>query len=637
MCVSKNLTKEGHEERVIVTLVSQEPKIHIHNENFSDPEIQISFHVAQDVERPLDELHKSKAKPNEDQWFFFNWENVSPSVHFLVVNITSETEQCATVKIRNSSCSQFKENIQELDHGKYLTMTKRAAVIVPREQYPEIFYLSVLAETDDTPCGLPGNKTGRHRIKQFEFNIHKHHESPGFLFLPLLVIPICSVLFILGSIYIKYNDQHRTTSTSVRNRTDTLESMGSASPAEINTENGDHDSEELMQSSDFDIPHTRVDFIPIILTLIVLPVFLDILSTRLEQYNKFGQLDTCTFNIECSFPVGPFPDIGRAATCSAYFFMGVTLLLLLFTHHRKHLMKNNPDLITGIRHDYDIFQAIAYSLISQGIIGFIYHICPNENVESLADMFVLIAIAYSCQKIHQNRHPDVRHKIFHPLYVTVFCIGLHGILNMFVHRETMATWITFGSLYLLHIIVIPLQFVLLDCLEIGFHPLLIYNRLPLFSVKYNKVCSTQKLMGVVGILLNLLVLILSVVLQPPNFMVCLLSAFSVNLLLYLIYYVLMKTVHYEEKITHVHAGLLTGVVLTWVVALYYLVCHTSIAPGIAPALSRESAKPCVVLEMFDGHDAWHFFSAAALFLTNFLVMIVDDCQANTQTSRMHVF
>ena len=99
----------------------------------------------------------------------------------------------------------------------------------------------------------------------------------------------------------------------------------------------------------------------------------------------------------------------------------------------------------------------------------------------------------------------------------------------------------------------------------------------------------------------------------------------------------MKTVHYEEKITHVHAGLLTGVVLTWVVALYYLVCHTSIAPGIAPALSRESAKPCVVLEMFDGHDAWHFFSAAALFLTNFLVMIVDDCQANTQTSRMHVF
>ena len=645
MCTSKNLTTEI-QERVIVTVVSQEPKVHIHNENFSDPEISVSFHEAQDAQRPLNDVLHKKAKPNEDQWFFFNWEDTHPSVHFLVVNITSETKQCATVRIRNSSCSIYKENIKEFDQGQYLTMTTRAAIVVPRDQYPEVFYLSVLAETDDTPCGLPGNLTGRSRIKPYEFNIHKHHESAGFLFLPVLVIPICSILFILGSLYIKCNDVLRTTSTTDRDRAGTLESLGGTleslntnAPAEIHTQNGRSDSctEGLVTVGDYDIPHTRVDFIPVILTLIVLPVFLDILSTRVERYQKFGELDACTFNIECSFPFGPFPDIGRAVTCSSYTLMGITFLLLLFTHHRKHFIKNNPDLITGVRHDYDIFRAIAYCLISQGIIGFVYHVCPNENVESLSDMFVLIAIAYSCQKIHQNRHPDVRHKIFHPLYVTVFCIGLHGVLNMFVHRETVATWVVFGALHLLHIVVVPLQFVLLDSMEISFHPLLIYSRLPLFGMKFSKICGVQRVVGVAGIILNLVIMLCAVILQPSNFMVYLLSTFSVNMVLYLVYYVLMKSVHYREKITHTHVGLVTSVILVWLIALYYLVFHTSIAPGIAPALSRESAKPCVVWEMFDGHDAWHFFSAFALFLSNFLVMIVDDCQAGTQTSHLHVF
>ena len=637
MC-RKNLTEEL-EERVIVTLVSQEPKIHVHNPNYSDPEIYVNFHHAQDARRPLDISHRGKAQPNEDQWFFFSWEDVPSKVHFLVVNVTSETEQCATVRVRNSSCAQFQENINQLDHGRYLTMTKRASIIVPRDLYPDIFFISVLAETDDTPCGYYRNVTGESRAKPFEFNIHRHHESPGFLFLPFLVLLLCAMLFVSGTIYIKLDYSRRTTSTSQRDRTETLESMGSAAVAEINTENGKPDSitEELMTLGDFDIPHTRVDFIPLILTLIVLPVFLDILSTRVEQYRVFGQLDACTFNTECSFPVGPFADIGRALTCSSYAFMGITLLLLLFTHHRKHLIKNNPDLITGVRHDYDILRAISYSLIAQGIIGFIYHVCPNENVESLSDLFVLIAIAYTCQKIFQNRHPDVRHKIFHPLYVTVFCIGLHGVLSMFTHRETVVTWVVFGGLHLLQIIVIPLQFILLDTLEIGFHPFSLYNRLPLFTMKWSKVCLTQCAVGAAGIVLNLIVMLCAVILQPPNFMVYLLSVFAINMLLYLIYYFSMKTAHYEEKVTAWHVVLLAAVVITWIVALYYLVFHTSIAPGIAPALSREGAKSCVILEMFDGHDAWHFYSSTALLLTNFLVMIVDDCQASTQTSHLRVF
>ena len=58
LCIHIILT-ESKEERVIVTVVSQEPKIHIHNENFTDPSIQVS-NVAGDALRPLDSPHQSK-------------------------------------------------------------------------------------------------------------------------------------------------------------------------------------------------------------------------------------------------------------------------------------------------------------------------------------------------------------------------------------------------------------------------------------------------------------------------------------------------------------------------------------------------------------------------------------------------
>ena len=72
----------------------------------------------------------------------------------------------------------------------------------------------------------------------------------------------------------------------------------------------------------YDIPATRVDLVPLTLSLIVLPVFLDILSTWLERYQRYGDLDACTFNVECTFPVGPLADVGRAVTCSCYVFHG---------------------------------------------------------------------------------------------------------------------------------------------------------------------------------------------------------------------------------------------------------------------------------------------------------------------------
>ena len=646
MCNTRNLS-QSRDEHLLFTIVSQEPLIHVHNPNFSDPVISINVKVAQDAFRPLGESHAASAAPNEDQWFFFSWEGISDAIHFVVVNVTSPTRQCATVAIRNTSCALNKENILEYDHGLHMTMTRRAAIIVHRDKFPEVFYVSVLAETDDEPCGLPANFTGRSRTKSYVFNIHEHDESIGFLFLPLVIIPICSMVFIFGSIYLKYsNEKDKKTANNQhdRERSETLESI--PSPAQIQTTDDqqrratlDSLTDELMPMTiaGFEIPHTRVDFIPLIISLIIVPVFLDVLSNKMDQYHKYGMLDACQYNMECSFPVGYLPDVGRAVTSLTYVFVGFTLLLLVFAHHRRASLQNVSDFISGVQHDYDMLRAISYCLIFQGFIGFIYHVCPNESVESLADVFLLLAVSYTCHKIYQNRHPDVRHQIFKPIYVTVFFVGMHGMISVPIHRESIVTWVIFGGIHAVLTISVPVQFILLESFTISLHPYLVYQQLPMLRIKLSKIPATQMICILTGTALNFLFVVLFCSYQPPNFKTYLIPVFILNLLLYLAHYLAMKILHHREKISSLALSIMILSLFSWFFALYHLIFNTSISPGIAPAISRERAKSCVVLDMFDGHDAWHFLSAAALFLTVFLVMIVDDRQRYVQTCHLPVF
>ena len=117
----------------------------------------------------------------------------------------------------------------------------------------------------------------------------------------------------------------------------------------------------------------------------------------------------------------------------------------------------------------------------------------------------------------------------------------------------------------------------------------------------------------------------------------LLCTFVCNLLLYLVRYLLLKCQQHGERLAPSLRLLALTSLLTWLTALYFLVFYTSIAPGIAPALSRESAKRCVVDGVFDGHDAWHFLSAVALGLTGYLVMVLDSGAADVYTVNMPVF
>eukprot|EP00116_Pleurobrachia_bachei_P004386 sb/3464648/ len=224
-------------------------------------------------------------------------------------------------------------------------------------------------------------------------------------------------------------------------------------------------------------------------------------------------------------------------------FTGFTLLLMAFAHARSSKLAQRSaggESEMGIQHDYDMVRAICYCQIAQGITGFIYHLCPNESGESLSNVFLLLSISFLCLKIHQNRHPDTRHLILQPLCVTVFSLGLHGLITVATHRESLATWVIFGLVHIALTFSVPLQFVLLGSAGIAFRPVQVYRNMPMLGMKVAKLTTVQVVVGVVGITSNIFTMAAAMAFQPSNFSLYLIPVFVGNMLLFLGYYLATK-------------------------------------------------------------------------------------------------
>ena len=83
--------------------------------------------------------------------------------------------------------------------------------------------------------------------------------------------------------------------------------------------------------------------------------------------------------------------------------------------------------------------------------------------------------------------------------------------------------------------------------------------------------------------------------------------FITNLMTYCIYYITLKVIHKERfGVKPLLFGLLGA--CCWAPALYFYNVKQR-TTNATPALSRNMNQDCSMLNLFDYHDIWHFFSA----------------------------
>ena len=95
-----------------------------------------------------------------------------------------------------------------------------------------------------------------------------------------------------------------------------------------------------------------------------------------------------------------------------------------------------------------------------------------------------------------------------------------------------------------------------------------------------------------------------------------------NLLLYTLFYLLMKLRHGERILVQPIFYIVVSLV-TWSGALYFFVTKST-SWVLSPAESRHLNSKCKLFNFYDNHDIWHFLSALSLFLSFMILLTLDD-------------
>lgn len=273
----------------------------------------------------------------------------------------------------------------------------------------------------------------------------------------------------------------------------------------------------------------------------------------------------------------------------------------------------------------------------EGFFSACYHVCPTRQNYQFDTTFMYVLGALAFVKTYQFRHPDIisnAYKVFFGIGLILFL----EVLGIFYHSPLF--WTLCLSAYFLLLVLLT---------SIVYHSgqwslnALVFVRIfqSLFGLLARR-CkpspenySPSRLLFVFLLnAMNLTVIAFGAA-AAPTVSTLLLVAFMSNLLLYQLYYFLMKLYH-REPLTPTALALIVVASATWAFGFYFYTDH-QYETELSPAESRNLNRACLAFGLSDSHDFWHLCSSAGIFFCFALMMTLDDGVAAVPRSKIRVF
>ncbi|XP_073965553.1 SID1 transmembrane family member 1-like [Choristoneura fumiferana] len=364
-----------------------------------------------------------------------------------------------------------------------------------------------------------------------------------------------------------------------------------------------------------------------------LPV-VQLLFTYQRMVFQTGDQDLCYYNFLCAHPLWSLSDFNHVYSNVGYVLLGLAFMAQV--RARQVRARGNTEGL-GIPPHSGIFYSMGLALSMEGVLSACYHLCPNK-MNFQFDSSFMYAIAVLCMvKLYQNRHPDVNanaHSTY-MLLAVVMAIGLFGIVYPSVYF-----WVFFTILHLATCFVLTMKIYYVGQFQIE---RAIFSRTvaALYARPGGVASFLRPAYGARAALLavanaaNWALAGLGMYEHNKDLARHLLAVLMGNAVLYLLAYVVAKLAHRETVPIRAWVfGALAHV--CWGVALYlFLDGHTRWAE--TPAQSRRRNAVCSSLQFYDSHDLWHIASAAALYLSFNMLLVIDDPLANTPRELIPVF
>ncbi|XP_025101471.1 SID1 transmembrane family member 1-like isoform X2 [Pomacea canaliculata] len=338
-----------------------------------------------------------------------------------------------------------------------------------------------------------------------------------------------------------------------------------------------------------------------------------------------GNDDLCYYNFDCAHPIHDVSAFNNIISNMGYVLLGLLFFILVWRRdllHRK-LVVENPELerCYGIPQHYGLLYAMGLALIMEGVTSACYHVCPSYSNFQFDTSFMYIIACLCMLKIYETRHPDVQAKAYKSYFSMALLIFI-AVLGVVYGSNIF--WIFYALVHMLSSLVLSAQIYYVGRIKLDRY---IVKRLFVLLASDCFHCirptyPTRFLMLFVGNVINWTFALYGAIVHPMDFASFLLGIFIGNLLLYLLFYILMKLVS-GEKINLLTVLCIVAASITWAFALYFFFHHLS-SWKMSPALSREKNRPCVLLDFYDAHDVWHFLSAISMFFSFLILLTLDD-------------
>ncbi|XP_046576282.1 SID1 transmembrane family member 1-like [Haliotis rubra] len=351
-----------------------------------------------------------------------------------------------------------------------------------------------------------------------------------------------------------------------------------------------------------------------------------------------GNEDLCYYNFDCAHPLGVLSCFNSVFSNIGYVLLGILFILLVWHRDSLHkkLVREHGDVEQrfGIPQHFGLFYAMGVALVMEGVMSACYHVCPNYSNFQFDTSFMYIIACLCMLKIYQSRHPDINAKA----YQAYLCMAL--VIFMAVIGVVYATglfWIIYAIVHMFVSLLLSAQIYYMGRWQIDRY---IFKRLWYVFVTDCLKCARPTyrdrfFLLLVGNAINWAFAIYGAIQQPADFASYLLAIFIGNLLLYCLFYILMKLLS-GEKIKWVAIFIILLSMVTWGSAFFFFFSHLT-SWHKTPAGSREGNRPCILLEFYDAHDVWHFMSAVSLFLSFLILMLLDDDLSLKRRDRIPVF
>ena len=536
----------------------------------------------------------------------------------------SPDEICGMVSIHPLVCPINPSLVSDIKTPRQ-SMYKKGAFTVNASEYADDgFFIQFSTHPKYANCEetKPSNFTGK--IKTFSCKITKHPSFSEILWLDILF----TILFLFGVIvffvltfqYANILIPHLFQKNSVKKTDweiyDNLQS--------VNWQKIENKRHMFIQS---DLYFWMV----IIITICYTIPAMQLVFKHQKQMKNTGDNDICYYNFLCAIP-WYYMDFNHLFSNIGYILFGLAFILIVKFQWKKQNEKSKEE--KGIPKYSGIYYAMGLSLMAEGCLSGFYHVCPNEQNFQFDTTFMYVISALMIIKIYQFRHPDVSSNAYKIFFFLSLVLLLQVAADKIISQQVL--WVILTIVYLY--VVMQLSSILYNSGKWN-TPYQVFKNLQNFwSGGFKLIDSINKTKLIFVVFFNIINLgfIIFGNISQPNLPLSdfFLFVFMGNLMLYFVYYFIMK-LYRKEKITIAAYIFLFFVIVSGPPAMYLFKSKTK-TTRVSPAKSRNLNQDCIT-NMYDAHDLWHLISAEAIFSFYMLLLVIDDGIADTPRTNIHIF